>query len=76
VRVYLAIGRVGHEALLNYHALRKSAYPFAHGAEFRLPDGRVLLDTYHVSRQNTNTGKLTAEMLDTVLERAKQLAGI
>lgn len=75
VRVYLALGKIAHDALLAYHGLRKAAHPFAHGSEHDL-GGRVLLSSYHVSRQNTNTGKLTAPMFDAVLERAKALAGL
>lgn len=75
LRVYLALGRVAHQALLDLFGLRRSAYPFAHGAEHPLPGG-VLLDAYHVSRQNTQTGRLTAAMLDAVLLRAKALAGL
>jgi uracil-DNA glycosylase family 4 len=75
VRVYLALGQIAHDALLTYHGLRKAAHPFAHGLEHDL-GGRVLLDSYHVSRQNTNTGRLTVSMFDAVLERAKLLAGL
>jgi uracil-DNA glycosylase family 4 len=75
LRVYLALGRIAHDALLAHHGLRKAAHPFAHGLEHDL-GGRVLLDSYHVSRQNTQTGKLTQAMFDAVLERAKALAGL
>ncbi|ADR37180.1 Uracil-DNA glycosylase superfamily [Oceanithermus profundus DSM 14977] len=74
LRVYLALGRLAHDALLEHHGLVKARFPFAHGAEHALPDGRVLLDSYHVSRQNTQTGRLTAAMFDEVLARAKALA--
>jgi len=74
LRVFLALGRIAHDALLDYFRLRKRDFPFAHGAEHPLPGGRVLLDSYHVSRQNTQTGRLTPEMFDRVLERAKELA--
>jgi len=76
VRVYLALGRLAHDALLEHHGLVKARFPFAHGAEHALPGGRVLQDSYHVSRQNTQTGRLTAAMFDAVLARAKTLAGI
>lgn len=75
VRVYLAQGRIAHDALLAYYGLRKPAHGFGHGAEHPLPDGRVLIDSYHVSRQNTNTGKLTEAMFDLVMHRVKVLAG-
>ncbi len=74
LRVFLALGRIAHDALLDYFKLKKRDFPFAHGAEHPLPGGRVLLDSYHVSRQNTQTGRLTPEMFDRVLERAKELA--
>lgn len=73
IQVYLALGKIAHDAILHYHGLRKSAYPFAHGSEYPLGK-RVLLSSYHVSRQNTNTGKLTVAMFDAILERAIILA--
>jgi len=73
-RAYLALGRIGHDALLAHHGVRPSAHPFAHGAEHELPGGRTLVDSYHVSRQNTNTGRLTRAMFDRALRRAMRLA--
>lgn len=75
LKVYLALGKIAHDALLGYFKLPKSKYPFAHGSEYAL-GGRVLLSSYHVSRQNTNTGKLTQAMFDEALARAKVLAGL
>jgi uracil-DNA glycosylase family 4 len=72
-RVYLALGRIGHEALLRCMGLRLGEFPFGHAAQHRLPDGRILLDSYHPSRQNTNTGKLTKPMWMRVFRRAARL---
>ena len=75
-RVILALGKIAHDALLRHYGLKLSAHPFSHGAEFPLPDGKTLIDSFHVSRQNTQTGKLTVKMFDEILGRAKQAAGI
>jgi uracil-DNA glycosylase family 4 len=73
LRVLLALGKIAHDAVLRDCGLTLARYRFAHGAEHRLPDGRTLLDSYHCSRQNTNTGKLTPAMFAAVLERARAL---
>lgn len=75
VRVIVALGRIAHDAVLLALDLKRSAYSFGHGAEHALPDGRQLLDTYHCSRYNTNTRRLTPEMFRAVLERAVVLSG-
>lgn len=74
VRVVLALGRIAHDTWLELSGLSRAAHPFAHGREHHLPGGRTLLDSYHVSRQNTQTGRLTAPMFDAVLERARALS--
>ncbi|MGH6947129.1 MAG: uracil-DNA glycosylase [Kiloniellales bacterium] len=66
LRAVLALGTVAHGAVLAVRGARKSAYPFAHGARHRLDDGLTLADSYHCSRYNTNTGKLTREMFESV----------
>jgi uracil-DNA glycosylase family 4 len=71
--VILALGRIAHEAVLRCLDLKPGGYPFRHGAEFTLPDGRILLDSYHPSRQNTNTGLLTRSMWRSVFKRARTL---
>lgn len=73
LRVVLALGRIAHEAVLRTYRLKPSAHPFSHGAEHRIPEGPVLLDSYHPSRQNTNTGVLTRGMWRSVFRRAKAL---
>ncbi|MEK7469865.1 MAG: uracil-DNA glycosylase [Planctomycetota bacterium] len=74
VRVLLAIGRLGHEAVLRIWGERLAKWPFAHGAVHRVPARPALLDSYHVSRQNTNTGRLTKEMFGEILEGARRLS--
>jgi len=65
LRVVLALGRIAHESAARAFDLRPSAIPFAHGARHAI--GRLeLFDSYHCSRQNTNTGTLTADMFRAV----------
>ena len=70
--VVLALGGVGHKALIRALGLRQADYPFGHGAEHTI-DGRfLLLDSYHCSRYNTNTGRLTSAMFREVFARARE----
>ena len=64
----LALGRISHDSTLEALALKRGAYPFVHGARHKLPSGLVLFDSYHCSRQNTNTGRLTTAMFEAVLD--------
>ena len=79
VKVVVALGKIGFDAYLNYLkrqgllASRKS-YVFKHGASYRLPDGKVLLASYHPSNQNTQTGKLTRQMFVKIFKEAAKLA--
>jgi uracil-DNA glycosylase family 4 len=72
--VVLALGAVAHGAVLRAHGLRQAAFRFAHGAEHLLPGGRPLVDSYHCSRYNTNTRRLTGAMFRAVVGRASELA--
>jgi uracil-DNA glycosylase family 4 len=79
LRVIVALGRIGFEAYLNYQLRRKQIgskreYEFRHGAEYPLPEGPILLASYHPSNQNTQTGKLTKEMFQKIFKRARELA--
>lgn len=69
-KAILALGRIAHDSLLSTLGERRAAFPFSHGAEHRLSDGRVLFDSFHCSRYNTNTGRLTTEMFEDVVGRA------
>ena len=79
VRVVVALGHIGFDAYLNYLRRKgtitsRTGYDFGHGRQLALPDGRVLLASYHPSNQNTATGKLTAEMFTKIFREAKRLA--
>ena len=73
-RVFLALGAIAHAAVLRAFDLHLSQFPFAHAAQHELGQGRVLLDSYHCSRYNTQTRRLTTEMFEAVVERARDLA--
>jgi uracil-DNA glycosylase len=72
-RVILALGAIAHIAVLSAHGLRVGGYRFAYGAEHALPGGRVLVDSYHCSRYNTQTRRLTASMFEAVVGRSVAL---
>jgi uracil-DNA glycosylase family 4 len=68
----LALGRIAHDSVLVALGLRKSVYHFAHGARHSLPSGLTLFDSFHCSRYNTNTGKLTPNMFRTVFRAIRE----
>lgn len=68
IRVILALGLIAHGAVLRTCGVRQGGAAFAHGARHVLPDGRVLIDSYHCSRYNTNTGRLTESSFHAVFE--------
>ena len=73
VKVVVALGQIAHSSTARALGLAPAASRFAHGAETATPDGLLLLASYHCSRQNTNTGRLTREMFESVFERALAL---
>ncbi len=79
VRVIVALGKIGFDAYLNYlrrkgTIVSRAGYDFGHGRQHRMPDGRVLLASYHPSNQNTATGKLTKAMFTDIFRTARKLA--
>lgn len=64
----MALGTIAHRAVIEALGLKVGAWRFAHGAKLALPNGATLFDSYHVSRYNTNTGRLTEAMFDAVVK--------
>jgi uracil-DNA glycosylase len=81
LRVVVCLGRIAFDGLLA-HEMRtgtlkkRTEFVFSHGAEYKLPNGLIAIASYHPSLQNTNTGKLTREMLLKVFKRARKLADL
>ena len=71
----VALGGIAHAAVLRALGLAPSTARFAHGAEHALPGDLRLLDSYHCSRYNTNTRRLTPAMFGRVFARARHLLG-
>jgi uracil-DNA glycosylase family 4 len=79
VKVVIALGKIAFDAYLNFLKHRgllktRKGYIFQHGAEYEMPDGRMLLASYHPSNQNTQTGKLTRPMFVGIFKEAARLA--
>jgi uracil-DNA glycosylase len=68
LKAILALGAIAHDTVLAALALRRRCFPFAHGRAHLLPDGTRLVDSYHCSRLNTNTGRLTPAMFEAVFQ--------
>ena len=62
----VVLGRVAHDSTLAALGVRKASFPFAHGARHAIKPGLAVFDSFHCSRYNTNTGKLTPEMFRSV----------
>jgi uracil-DNA glycosylase family 4 len=74
-RVFVPLGAFAYQGLCGILGVRPRPR-FTHGVEVPLPDGRWIVGSFHVSQQNTFTGKLTEPMLDAVFRRARELAGM
>ncbi|GAM99504.1 uracil-DNA glycosylase, family 5 [alpha proteobacterium U9-1i] len=75
LKVIFALGSIAHESVLRIHGLKPTYSKFAHAAEAALPNGRILVSSYHCSRYNTQTRRLTTEMFESAFARAAELAG-
>lgn len=75
LRVIVALGTVAHQALLWAYGLKPAAFKFGHHVHHHLPDGRLLIDSYHCSGYNWRTGRLTREAFEAVFGDAKSILG-
>lgn len=75
LKVLVALGQIAHNSACKVLGMKPSQAKFGHLAEHVAPDGQVLIDSYHCSRYNTNTGRLTPEMFEAVFARAMELRG-
>jgi uracil-DNA glycosylase family 4 len=71
--VILSLGKIAHDAVVRALGLRATSHPFEHGRVHPLADGRMLVDSYHCSRYNTQTRRLTAEMFTAVFRSVQNL---
>ena len=74
LKVLLCLGKISHDSTVRALGLKAADHPFGHGAEYPV-GGKTLLSSYHCSRYNTNTGRLTSAMFEAVFDRAKALIG-
>lgn len=75
LKVIMALGGLSHGAILTTLGERKSQWKFAHDAVHRLPSGLIMVDSYHCSRYNTNTGRLTEQMFHNVFKTIQKITG-
>ena len=75
-KTHFALGRIAHDAFLSTLNKRRATFPFSHNAIHDLGDGVTLVDSYHCSRYNTNTGVLTPHMFESALFAAAKIAGV
>ena len=72
LKAIFVLGRIAHETVLRHFGLKLADYPFAHNQETLLPNGLVLISSYHCSRYNVQTNRLTIEMFHEVCQRLKR----
>ena len=71
-KVLLCLGKISHDSTVRALGLKLKDHPFGHGTEYKI-DGVTLLSSYHCSRYNTNTRRLTEEMFEAIFARARTL---
>jgi len=72
LKIILALGGIAHKSVVAAFGQRQAAFPFGHGNTHRLAEGLMLVDSYHCSRYNTNTGRLTTEMFESLFASLRE----
>ena len=67
----LTLGGIAHGSTLRALGLKPKVYPFSHGAFYELGNGKVLASSYHCSRYNVNTGRLTTDMFEAIVREVR-----
>lgn len=75
VQCVVALGGIAHNSFLKLFDVKKKDLPFGHGNEHQLPNETTLIDSYHCSRYNTNTGRLTEQMFEDIFARVREIVG-
>ena len=75
LKVVICLGSVSHDATLKMLGLKKVDYKFIHNAQHDIGNGVTLIDSYHCSRYNTNTRRLTVKMFEAVFKNARDIIG-
>lgn len=73
IKCVVALGGIAHNSFLTVFDVKKKDHPFGHGNKHKLPNGAILLDSYHCSRYNTNTGRLTEQMFEDIFAQARTI---
>ena len=73
LKVLLCLGKISHDSTVRALGLKLKDHPFGHGTEYAVGEGLTLLSSYHCSRYNTNTGRLTADMFERIFARAREI---
>jgi uracil-DNA glycosylase len=76
LKALLALGKIAHDSVIRTMGAKLKDHPFGHGAVHQLNNGLVLVDSYHCSRYNTNTRRLTPAMFEDAVAAAKGFAGL
>lgn len=72
LKIILSLGKISHDAVMRNFDQKLSTFKFAHNALHQIPNGPLLIDSYHCSRYNTQTGRLTEKMFHDVFDNIKQ----